>query len=101
MTFQSICKKFFKRYLDGYHEISFLGVFLLAKQGLKLLTSIYAVSLFRPFFLRFCFSVKKYALFYPHFYKFMYALTRLSHTGQNFSGKKFCKGVQPGIYTRF
>ena len=49
---------------------------------------------FRPFFLRFCFSFTKYALFHPHFYVSISALTRQSHTGQKFSEKIFCKGVQ-------
>ena len=31
---------------------------------------------FRPFFLRFCFSLTKYALFHPHFYVSISALTR-------------------------
>ena len=55
------------------------------------------MSVFLPFlsiFLRFCFSVKKYAIFYPHFYMFISALTRQLHTGQKFSEKFFCKGVQ-------
>ena len=61
---------------------------------------IYTVSVFRPafvrfFFLRFCFSVKKYAIFHPHFYMSISALTRQSHTGQNFSEKNFLlEGVQ-------
>ena len=58
---------------------------------------IYTVSVFRPFlfvFLRFCFSFTKYALFHPHFYVSISALTRQSHTGQKFSEKSFCKGVQ-------
>ena len=45
-------------------------------------------------FLRFCFSLTKYALFHPHFYVSISALTRQSHTGQKFSEKIFCKGVQ-------
>ena len=55
---------------------------------------IYAVSVFRPFFLHFCFSAKKYAIFHPHFYISISALTRQSHTTQKFSEKFFCKGVQ-------
>ena len=49
---------------------------------------------FRPFFLRFCFSLTKYALFHPHFYVSISALTRQSHTGQKLSEKIFCKGVR-------
>ena len=58
---------------------------------------IYTVSVFRTFsyvFLRFCFFLTKYALFHPHFYVSISALTRQSHTGQKFSEKNFCKGVQ-------
>ena len=40
-------------------------------------------------FLHFCFSVKKYAIFHPHFYTSISALTRQSHTGQEFSEKMF------------
>ena len=38
--------------------------------------------------------MKKYAIFHPHFYISISALTRLPHTGQKFSEKIFCKGVQ-------
>ena len=37
-----------------------------------------------PFFLRFCFSMKKYALFCPHFLKSIAALIRLLHIGKEF-----------------
>ena len=49
---------------------------------------------FCPFFLRFCFSVKKYALLHPHFYMSVSALTRQSNTEQKLSEKNFCRGVQ-------
>ena len=44
---------------------------------------------FRPFFLRFCFSLTKNALFHQHFYVPISALTRQSHTEQKFSEKIF------------
>ena len=49
---------------------------------------------FRPFFFRFWFSLTKSALFHPHFYVSISALIRQSHTGQKFSEKNSCKGVQ-------
>ena len=42
-----------------------------------------------PFFVRFCFSLKKYALFHPHFYKSIYALSRLLYIDKHFV-QKFC-----------
>ena len=44
---------------------------------------------FVRFFLRFCFSVKKYALFHPHFHISISAQTRLSNAGQKVFRKKF------------
>ena len=60
---------------------------------------------------RFCmfFSMKKYVVFCRRYVMSISSLTGLSHTGQKFSEKKFCKRVQPYfeislssfIYTQF
>ena len=42
---------------------------------------------FRPFFLRFCFSLKKYALFHPQYYKSISALSRVLYKDKNFVQK--------------
>ena len=52
---------------------------------------------FCPFFLRFCFSMKKYALFCLHFYQSISALSRLLHFDKKFV-QKFCVWVMRAIF---
>ena len=62
---------------------------------------IYTASVFRPFFLCFCFSMSKYALFHPHFYVSISTLTKLSHAGQKLTEKNFLqRGTAKGAETR-
>ena len=64
-----------------FELVYFLEKPMLIKTNLH---SIRFLPVFVRFFLRVCFSVKKYALFHAHFCKSISALSKLLHIDKNF-----------------